>query len=89
MRAVVTVLGKDKTGIIYNVSKVLAERNANIDDLSQTVLQDIFSMVMIVDLDKINCDFTVLKEELEQCGQRIDLDVRIQREDIFNSMHSI
>lgn len=89
MKAVVTVLGKDKTGIIYNISKVLAEKNANIIDLSQTVLQEIFSMVMLVDLQAITCDFADLKEELEKVGNAIGLSVIIQQEDIFNAMHSL
>ncbi len=90
MRAVVTVLGKDRTGIIYNVSKVLYEKNANIIDLSQTVLQEeIFSMVMLVDLDDITCDFAVLKDELDRLGTAIGLSIRIQQEDIFNAMHNI
>ncbi len=90
MRSVVTVLGKDKTGIIYNVSKVLYEKNANIEDLSQTVLQNqIFSMVMLVDIDNITCDFSELKEELDQLGTAIGMNIRIQQEDIFNAMHSI
>ncbi len=89
MKAVVTVIGKDKTGIIYSISKVLSENNANIIDLSQTVMQDIFSMVMLVDVSDITCDFAVLKEALDKAGSSIGLSVRIQQEDIFNAMHTL
>lgn len=90
MRAVVTVLGKDKTGIIYQVSKILYEANANIIDLDQTVLQNkIFSMIMIVDIDDLNCDYSHLKRELEELGAAIGLTIHIQQEDIFNAMHTI
>lgn len=90
MNSVVTVLGKDKKGIIYNVSKILYECNANIIDLSQTVMQnEIFSMVMLVDTSDINCDFAELKDKLDRLGTVIGLSVRIQQEDIFNAMHNI
>ena len=89
MRAVVTVIGKDRTGIIYNVSKILAESNANIEDISQTVMQDFFTMIMLVDVTKMTCDFTQLKEELEALSKTIGMSIRIQHEDIFNAMHSI
>lgn len=89
MRAVVTVIGKDRTGIIYNVSKILSESNANIEDISQTILQDIFTMIMLVDISNINCDFSELKENLDALGKTIGMSIRIQHEDIFNAMHSI
>ena len=89
MRAVVTVIGKDRTGIIYNVSKILAESNANIEDISQTVMQDFFTMIMLVDVTKMTCDFVQLKEELEALSKTIGMSIRIQHEDIFNAMHSI
>ncbi len=89
MRAVVTVIGKDRTGIIYNVSKILAENNANIEDISQTIMQDIFSMVMLVDLSNITSDFAKLKEELDALSKTIGMSIRIQHEDIFNAMHAI
>ena len=89
MRAVVTVIGKDRTGIISNVSKILAESNANIEDISQTVMQDFFTMIMLVDVTKMTCDFAQLKEELEALSKTIGMSIRIQHEDIFNAMHSI
>lgn len=90
MKAVVVVLGKDRPGIIYHVSEILFEKNANIIDLDQTVMQnDFFSMIMLVDIDNINCDFSVLKEDLDTLGNDIGLSIRIQQEEIFNAMHSI
>ncbi|MGV8905360.1 MAG: ACT domain-containing protein [Acetobacterium sp.] len=89
MRAVVTVIGTDRTGIIYNVSKILAENNVNIEDISQTVMHDFFTMIMLVDLTKMTVDFNVLKESLEAIGESIGMSIRIQHEDLFNAMHTI
>ena len=89
MRAVVTVIGTDRTGIIYNISKILAETNVNIEDISQTVMHDFFTMIMLVDLDKMTVDFNVLKESLEAVGNTIGMSIRIQHEDLFNAMHTI
>ena len=87
MKAVITVLGKDTVGIIYKVSKVLYELNINIDDISQTVLQDYFTMIMLVSSSKeiaiseINQAFEPLNEE--------GLIIRVQKTDIFDIMHRI
>lgn len=89
MRAIVTVLGKDKTAIIAGVSNVLAENNVNIVDLSQTILQEYFTMIMLVDLSKANKSFKELKEILNEKGKILNLSIKIQHEDIFNSMHNI
>ncbi|MEF9919258.1 MAG: ACT domain-containing protein, partial [Eubacterium sp.] len=78
MRAVVTVIGKDRTGIIYNVSKILAENSANIEDISQTVMQDFFTMIMLVDVSTLSCDFAQLKEELEELSKTIGMSIRLQ-----------
>lgn len=89
MRAVISVLGKDRVGIIAGVSTVLAECNVNILDLSQTIMQDIFTMVMLVDVSKATISFADLAGRLDGKGQELGLLVRIQHEDIFNSMHRI
>ena len=89
MKAIITVIGKDKVGIIYAVAKILAESNVNIEDISQTILQDYFTMMMLVNLSNMNCDFNQLKERLENLGEEINLSIRIQREEIFNYMHNI
>ncbi len=89
MRAVVTVIGKDRTGIIYNVSKILAENSVNIEDISQTVMQDFFTMIMLVDVSKMTCDFAQLKESFDALSKTIGMSIRLQHEDIFNAMHTI
>ncbi|NLL53312.1 MAG: ACT domain-containing protein [Peptococcaceae bacterium] len=89
MKAIITVIGKDKVGIIYAVTKILTENNVNIEDISQTILQDYFTMMMLVNLSKMNCDFNRLKEQLDILGDEIGLSIKIQREEIFNYMHNI
>lgn len=89
MKAAISVLGKDRVGIIAGISTVLAECNVNILDLSQTIMQDLFTMVMMVDVSGANVSFTELARRLEQKGLELGLQVRIQHEDIFKSMHRI
>jgi ACT domain-containing protein len=89
MRAVLTVIGKDQVGIIANVSNILANCNVNILDITQTIMQDIFTMIMLVDISKLSKSFHDLSEQLEEKGKEMGLSVRIQHEDIFNSMHRI
>ncbi len=89
MKAVITVIGSDKVGIIAAVSNILADCNVNILDISQTIMQDIFTMIMLVDVSGACIDFSELVEKLEKKGQDLSLSIRIQHEDIFNSMHRI
>lgn len=89
MKAFITVIGEDRIGIIYRVTSVLAESNVNVLDINQTILQDYFTMVMLVDLSKMEIEFTELKSRLENTGKEIGLSIKVQREDIFNSMHII
>jgi ACT domain-containing protein len=89
MRAVITVIGYDRVGLIAGISAVLAESNVNILDISQTTMQDLFTMMMLVDLDGLNIDFSELKDRLEDKGEELGVDIRIQREEIFKSMHRI
>ena len=89
MRAIVTVMGVDKTGIIAKTSALLAENEVNILDITQTILQDFFTMVMLVDVEKSKISFSDLSDKLEVLGQELGLEIRIQHEDIFNSMHRI
>lgn len=86
-KAVVTVLGRDTTGIIAKVSAVLYKHDANILDITQTVLSGMFSMVMIVDLR--DSDFSVLADDLSAVGTSLGLQIRIQRNEIFDAMHRI
>ncbi len=85
--AVVTVLGNDTIGIIARVSAVLAAHDANILDISQTVLGGMFNMIMIVDISL--SEFSALSDELEQLGADMGLQIRIQRSEIFDAMHRI
>lgn len=89
MRAVITVLGKDRIGIIASVSKVLADHKINILDISQTILQDFFTMIMIVDLKECNIEFENIQDKLNVIGNEMGMSIKIQHEDIFNSMHNI
>ena len=89
MRAVITVIGKDKVGIIAGISNTLADSNVNILDISQTTMQDVFTMIMLVDISNLTIPFPKLSEELEKKGHEMGLSVQIQHEDIFNSMHRI
>ena len=81
--------GKDKKGIIAKVSAFLAERNINIEDISQTIMQDYFTMVIIMDISQSTLPMAILAEESDALGQSIGMSVRIQHEDIFNAMHII
>ena len=89
MKAIVTVSGKDKTGIIAGVSTKLSECGINILDISQTVLQDYFAMIMLVDLDGSNFSFADVTEKLAAVGKEMCMDIRIMREEIFDAMHRI
>lgn len=88
-RAVVTVVGKDKKGIIAAVSSALAQRQANILDISQTILQEFFTMIMIVDLSECPLEFVALRDELGEIGQNLGVVISCQHEDIFQYMHRI
>lgn len=89
MKAIVTVIGVDRVGIIAKISTILMEHNVNIIDLSQNVLNDIFTMTMIVDISKISASFEALNDALQECGKQLGLDVRLQKEEIFTAMHRI
>ena len=89
MKAIVTVIGKDQVGIIAAVCALLSEKNVNVMDISQTIMQEYFTMIMLVDASAATVPFAQLKEELAAAGQARNLDIRIQREDIFNAMHRI
>ena len=89
MKAIVTVIGKDTKGIIAKVSNFLFERDINIEDISQTIMQDFFSMVMMVNIEDIKTPFSVIAKECDNLGKELGLEIRIQSEDIFNAMHRI
>ena len=89
MKAIVTVLGKDTVGIIAAVCALLSQYNVNVLDISQTVMQEYFTMIMMVDLTGCTASFADLACALEAAGAEKGLSIRIQREDIFNAMHKI
>ncbi len=89
MRAVISVLGKDKVGILAAVSAKCAEYNVNIVDVSQTVLQDMFTMIMLLDIKEVSVPFGDFADKMNVFGHEIDMEIRVMHEDIFNSMHRI
>ncbi|WP_088336255.1 MULTISPECIES: ACT domain-containing protein [unclassified Methanopyrus] len=88
-RAVVTVIGADRPGIVAGISSVLAEHNANIEDISQTVLRDLFAMVMLVDLSEADVSVGELRKELQKAGEELGVDVIVQHEDVYRAMHRV
>ena len=89
MRAVISVVGRDCVGILAKVSHVCAQCNANIVDVTQSVLQDMFVMVMLVDISDIRVDFHALTKTMTELGEQIGMVIHVMHEDIFNSMHRI
>ncbi len=89
MRAVVTVTGKDKKGIIAKVSAFLSEKGANIEDISQTILGEYFAMIMIVDIREAKMELAQLAQECTELGKQIGMSIYMQHEDIFNAMHNV
>ena len=89
MKAVVTVTGKDKVGIISATSAQCAKFGANIVDISQTVMKEYFAMIMLVDIDALTIPFASFAEELRKSGEENGVDIRVMHEDIFNTMHRI
>ena len=89
MKAVVTVTGKDKVGIIAMASRECARFNANIIDISQTVMKEYFAMIMLVELDNLSCDFSAFVAAMKACGEESGVDIHVMHEDIFTTMHKI
>lgn len=88
-RVIITVLGHDRVGIIYSISAILAQANVNILDISQTILQGFFTMVMVVDISASTDELSVVRENLVAKGAELGLQVTVQHEDIFRYMHRI
>jgi ACT domain-containing protein len=89
MRAVITVIGKDMVGILARVSTICAENGVNVVEVTQSILQDLFAMIMIVDISKSTVPFDELSDKLTAIGDEMSLTVHVMHEDIFNSMHRI
>jgi len=89
MKAIVTVLGKDKVGLIAKVSAYLASVDVNVEEVSQTVVQDYFNMIMIVDISRARDTIVRMADGLAALGEKESVVIRIQHEDIFNIMHKV
>ena len=89
MRAVITVVGKDAIGILAKVSGKCAAYNANVIEVSQSVLQDLFAMIMLVDINSLSCSLSELGDQMSRLGEENGLAIHVMHEDIFNSMHRI
>ena len=88
-KAVVTVIGIDRKGIIASVAKALYENDANILDISQTVVSEYFNMVLVADVSSPECDFAQLADSLAKLGEEMGLQIRVQRSEIFEAMHQV
>lgn len=89
MKAIVTVVGKDQVGIIAGVCNTLADNRINVLDISQTIMEGYFTMMMVVDLAECKAPFDTLRASLKEYGESRELSIRIQREDIFDAMHKL
>jgi len=89
MRVIVTVYGLDRVGIIFGVCKLLAQANVNVLDISQTVMQEFFTMTMLADMSAATQDLVVIREQLNELGKELGVSIRIQSEDIFTAMHTV
>ena len=89
MKCVISVLGKDRSGIVAAIATALADCGANIDDISQTILDDIFSMTMLTTLDNEKADFNTVQERLAKISDDLGMQIIIQREDVFQYMYKI
>jgi ACT domain-containing protein len=88
-RALVTVLGEDRPGIVAKVATALYECGANIEDISQTVMQDLFTMIMLVSLDESKADFAAVKDRVAQTAAELGMRIELQHEDVFRFMHRV
>ena len=88
-KAVISVLGADKKGIIASVSRILFENDVNILDISQTIISGLFNMILIADITSDKCSFDALSNQLNALGEQMNVQIRIQRSEIFEAMHQI
>ena len=89
MRAVLTVIGKDTVGILAKVSSICAEYNGNVIEVTQSVMQDMFATIMMVDISNLNVEFTVLADRMTKLGTELGLSIHTMHENIFDAMHRI
>lgn len=89
MKAVITVIGKDAVGILANVSAVCAKNNVNITDVTQSVQQDVFAMIMMAEISDCSVEFSDFVDQMEKLGEQTGMTIYVTHEDLFNSMHRI
>lgn len=89
MKCVLTVIGKDKPGIIYKVSELLAKRSINIEDITQTIMQSTFTMVMIINLENTGVNFKDLSESVKALSAEIGVSIHLQNEGIFDAIYKV
>ena len=89
MRAVVAVIGKDTVGILAKVSGICAEHKANVMDVTQTIMQDLFAMTMLIEISDLTVEYIDFADKLKNAGEEMGLQIHVMHEDIFNSMHKI
>ena len=89
MRVVVSVIGHDQVGILAKVTEVCAKHNANVIDVTQSVLQEFFAMIMLVDVEKTDVSLQTFKDEMDQVAKEKSLCIHVMHEDIFNAMHTV
>jgi ACT domain-containing protein len=89
MKCILTVIGKDKPGIIAKVSSLLANVNVNIEDISQTIMQSTFTMIMLVNLLEASVSMSELNGELKKLGEEVGVSIHLQHEGVFDAMHKV
>lgn len=89
MKAVITVVGKDTVGVIAKVSTVCAELNINVEDVTQSIMQDMFCMIMLVNLSNCSQDMTAVRSRFEALAQEMGMEIHLTREEVFDAMHHI
>ncbi|MDO4834341.1 MAG: ACT domain-containing protein [Bacillota bacterium] len=89
MKGIISVLGKDNVGIMYKVSKILAEKEVNIEDVTQTILQGYFTMLMLVRIDETKTNIGDLKKALTDMGEKENISINVQKAEIFEAMHKV
>ena len=89
MNAIVTVIGEDKVGIIAKVSSIMAERNINILDISQTIMGNFFTMIMMIDVSNTSEDMQSVRKLLEKAGDEFGVNINVQHKDVYEAMHRI
>ncbi len=89
MRAVITVIGKDMVGIVAKVSAICAEKQVNITEVTQSVLQDVFAMIMLIDISNMKTPLSELTDEMNKLGDEIGVKIHVMHESVFDSMHRV